>query len=110
MNLFESPEWNTFMILFFYNISDFTGRILTKVRKSPEPWSRPFLITCSILRLIFVAPSFIIALNDTVYFWNMPVVILFNTFAIAISGGFLGVAACSGLIMRLENDEKEFGG
>jgi hypothetical protein len=94
------------MINVSYSVGDFTGRSIGRLRNS---YNRTFMTISISARLIFVASSFTIAFSAA-SFWNNSFVIMLNTFLIALTGGFLGVAGGNSVPGRLDMHEKEFGG
>ena len=63
----------------------------------------------TIIRVCFVATTFIIAFSDA-SFWNSKTIIIVNVFLLGITNGFFATAACRTIPVKLDNNEKEFGG
>lgn len=106
LGMFDRMDWNIFMINLMYSLGEFIGRTLGRLRSQ---YNRPFMLIGSLLRVVFIATSFIIAFSSAP-FWSNPTTIILNIFLIGLTGGFLGVAAGNTFPHRLENHEKEFGG
>ena len=66
-------------------------------------------MTCTVVRLSFVATSFMIAMSDS-NFWNHPATIIINVALLGLTNGFFATAACRTIPGLLENNEKEYGG
>jgi solute carrier family 29 (equilibrative nucleoside transporter), member 1/2/3 len=99
-------DWSIFYINITYGLSDLLGRTLAKYKSS---YSRSFLVPAVLLRLIFVATTFTIALSDA-EFWNQGAIVLVNVCLLGLTNGLFATASCNTIPGRLENHEKEFGG
>ena len=67
------------------------------------------MVAGTILRLVFVATTFMIALSDAV-FWNNQAIIIANVLLLGLSNGFFATAACRTIPGLLDSNEKEYGG
>ena len=106
MIFIDRADWSIFVINLTECVGDFSGRYLAKIK---EKYSKPFLVTGCLMRLAFVATTFMIALSDE-EFWNSKATILVNVFLLGITNGFFATAACRTIPGLLDNNEKEYGG
>jgi hypothetical protein len=102
----DRSDWSIFIINISLGLGDFLGRTLAKLK---ETYSRRFMGIQLILRLTFVATTFLIALSDSP-FWNHPAVVIANATLIGLTNGICGGGTCNTIPTRLKNNEKEFGG
>jgi len=100
------PDWSIFILNVSECLGDFTGRSLARIKDS---YSRQFLVTGTILRLLFIATTFMIALSDG-EFWNNQALIIANVFLLGLTNGFFATAACRSIPGLLDSNEKEYGG
>lgn len=104
--LADREDWSIFIINISFAVIDFLGRTLGKIRSS---YSRSFLGASTLVSMIFVATTFIIALSDEP-FWNSGITIIVNCSLLGFTNGFFATAACNTIPGKLEIHEKEFGG
>lgn len=102
----DSFVWNLYLINLGFNLGNYVGRSLGKIKHS---WSRLYLIITCISRGLLIATTFIIALNESM-FWSHPATVVINSFLVGLSGGFFSVNSSSSFHSRLRNKEKEYGG
>ena len=60
------PDWSIFVLNVTECVGDFAGRSFARIKDS---YSRQFLVAGTILRMIFIATTFMIAMSDG-EFWN----------------------------------------
>ena len=107
LKIYDLPDWNIFIYNLSYSVGDFLGRTCGRIRHN---YHRAVYALGSIIRLVLIATTFLIAFEHDNDFWSNSAVIVMNTFLIGFSNGFLCVAAGNSFPDRLEDDEKEFGG
>ena len=100
------PDWSIFILNVSESVGDFTGRSLARIKDS---YSRQFLVAGTILRMIFIATTFMIAMSDG-EFWNNQALIIVNVFLLGLTNGFFATAACRTIPGLLDGNEKEYGG
>ncbi|CDW90989.1 equilibrative nucleoside transporter 1 [Stylonychia lemnae] len=107
MTISSNFVWNIFYYNASFNVGDYSGRFLAKLKKQ---YGRVFIIIGGLLRLIWIASTFIIAFNHQNIFWGNNAVIVINCYLLGMTHGFLGACCNQSFGGRLENHEKEHGG
>ena len=106
VKLFDSFQWNIYMINLFFNTGNFLGRSLGRLKTH---YSRAFLLSTCFCRLLIIASTFTIAFSSDPLL-SHPATVLSNSLLVGLTGGWFSVASSISFHRRLKNKEKEHGG